>query len=94
MTWDEIQPGLAAGKVATLDDRLLIFKQIPCTIEGPNIDFMKSMPSDMKDAIHRNANVIKFVEQFIQYEKATGLATNYFPTDFARQTNTWKFVIK
>jgi hypothetical protein len=40
MTWEEIQPGLTAGKVATLDDRILIFKQIPCTVEGHNIDFL------------------------------------------------------
>lgn len=94
MTWDEIQSGLDAGKVATLDDRILIFKQIPCTVEGQNIDFMRSVPDLMKEVIHRNKNRIQFVEQYIQYEKETGLATNYFPTDFARQTNSWKFVIK
>lgn len=94
MTWEEIQPGLTAGKVATLDDRILIYKQIPCTITGQNIDYMKSMPALMKDAIHRNVNSIQFVEQYIQWDKTTGLATNYFPNDFAQQTRDWKFVIK
>lgn len=93
MTWEELQPGLAEGKVATLDNNILIYKQIPSIVRGSSIDFMKSVPQPMKDAIHRNCNVIQYVEQYIQWDKKTGLATNYFPNEFARRTRDWKFVI-
>lgn len=93
MTWEELQPGLTEGKVATLDDKQLVFKMIPSSVKGSAIDFMKSVPQQMKDAIHRNCNIIKYVEQYIVWDKETGLATNYFPNEFALQTHDWKFVI-
>lgn len=93
MTWEELQPGLTMGKVATLDDRQLVFKMIPSTVKGSLIDFMKSVPQQMKDAIHRNCNIIEYREQFVVWDKVTGIATNYFPNEFALQTRDWKFVI-
>ena len=93
MTWDEIQPGLTAGKVATFDDLNLVYKQIPDEIKGPKIDYMRSVPKEMKEAIHRNCNILDFTEQYIIWDKKTGLATNYFPNEFALNTRDWKFVI-
>lgn len=76
MTFSEILPFLDKGfavRRAEYDKTLIIFKQIPASID--DVTPMKSIPQPVKDILLKYGVGIDYEDQYIIYDFYTGIAT-------------------
>jgi hypothetical protein len=77
MTFAEILPFLDRGfavRRAEYDKTLIIFKQIPTSID--DVSVLKSVPTQVKDLLLKVNVGIDYEDQYIIYDFFTGVATH------------------
>lgn len=83
MKFEKILPMLRAGEVvrrSVFQRNLVIFMQIPASIDFPGIVTMRSIPDAMKVLMLLNCAGVRYHDQFIMYDFSDQSCT-YYPFD-------------
>lgn len=83
MKFEEVLPAVREGKAirrGVFHNSLIVFMQVPATIDPSAIANMQSIPSEVKWLLNLASMGISYNDQFIMYDFADGTCT-YYPFD-------------
>lgn len=92
MDFKTISEHMAAGAVVTreaFDRNIVVFLQIPASINKDIVPKMTSLSPQTKDFIMEHSQAINYHDQCIKYNKATSAATYFIPTIEDVYANDW-----
>lgn len=76
------------------DKGLVVFRQVPASIQSDIIPNMQSVPKEAKDIIMNSANRIEYKNQLLMYDMNTGEANSWNPTASDLMTFDWESFVR
>lgn len=76
------------------DKGLVVFRQVPASIQSDIIPKMQSVPERAKDIIMNSANHIEYKNQLLMYNMNTGEANSWNPTASDLMTFDWESFVR
>lgn len=73
---------------------LVVFRQVPASIQSDIIPNMQSVPKEAKDIIMNSANRIEYKNQLLMYDMNTGEANSWNPTASDLMTFDWESFVR
>ena len=76
------------------DKGLVVFRQVPASIQSGTISNMQSVPKEAKDIIMSSARHIEYKNQLLMYNMDTGEANSWNPTASDLMTCDWESFVR